>query len=360
MPQNFLKQVIIFAWAAFFTTVLAAAIPARAQTIDPFENGWILDAAASDLRFLSIKKGNVAETSRFATLSGLITEDGKAQIRVLMDSVDTEIDLRNVRMRFLFFETFKFPEATISVELDPALLTDLHATRRKMVDVEYTLNLHGVTFNSAAQVAVTLMSNDRVNVSATTPIALKLADFDLVGGQEKLQDAANVTIVPLGIVSFDFVFDRSSPGTPPRLAQIDQTVVSGAAAALETKGEFDREACVGRFEILSRTGNINFAPASARLSQDSTPLLDNIFDIVSRCPDLNIEIGGHTDADGSNANNQRLSERRARAVSEYLRTRGISQARMKVVGYGEGRPLWPNDSSTNKARNRRIEFTVLN
>ena len=360
MPLNFLKQVFVFGLSAFVATVLAAAMPARAQNIDPFENGWILDAAASDLRFLSVKKGNVAETSRFATLSGLITEDGKAQIRVLMDSVDTNIDLRNVRMRFLFFETFKHPEATISVELDPALLTDLHSTRRKMIDVDYSLDLHGVKVDRTAQVAVTLISNNRVNVSATTPIALKLADFDLVGGQEKLQEAANVTIVPLGIVSFDFVFDRSSPGTPPRLEQVNKNVVSGAAAALETKGEFDREACVGRFEILSRTGNINFAPASARLSQDSTPLLDNIFDIVNRCPDLNVEIGGHTDSDGSNATNQRLSERRARAVSDYLRARGISQARMKIVGYGEGRPLWPNDSATNKARNRRIEFTVVN
>ena len=70
---------------------------------------------------MSVKKGDLAETSRFATLSGLITEDGhRPDPRAAGFSVDTQIDLRNVRMRFLFFETFNFPEATITARLDPA------------------------------------------------------------------------------------------------------------------------------------------------------------------------------------------------------------------------------------------------
>ena len=356
MPQLFrlLPQTLV---AAFF--VLASISAATAQSEDPFENGWTLDAEASALRFMSVKKGDLAEVSQFATLSGLITQDGKAQIRVLMDSVDTNIDLRNVRMRFLFFETFNFPEATISVQLDPSVLRDLHVSRRKILNLDYTLSLHGVTLEQSADVAVTLISNDRVTVATTTPIAIKLSEFNLEGGREKLQEAANVNIVPVGFVSFDFIFGRSSPGTPPNLEQL-ATAVTPGSAALETKGNLDREACVGRFEILSRTGNIYFAPASARLNDESIPLLDNLFDIVNRCPDLDIEIGGHTDSDGSDATNQQLSERRAGAVSAYLRSKGIPPSRMRVVGYGESQPIRPNDSYENKARNRRIEFTVLN
>lgn len=349
----------LFALFALLCSFAALATPGLAQSADPFENGWTLDAEASELRFLSIKKGNVAETSKFATISGLITKDGKAQVRVLMDSVDTKIDLRNVRMRFLFFETFLHPEATISVTLDPEQLRDLHVTRRKMLDLAYTLNLHGVTLQSTAEVAVTLISNDRVTVSTTTPIAVKLADFNLEDGRGKLQEAANVDIVPVGIISFDFVFDRSSPGTPPDLAQL-ATAITPGSAALEAKGNLDREACVGRFEILSRTGNIYFGAGSARLADKSIPLLDNLFDIVNRCPDLAIEIGGHTDSDGSTAANQRLSERRAGSVAAYLARKGIAQSRMQVVGYGEERPLVANTSAQNKARNRRIEFSVLN
>lgn len=338
---------------------MTAVTGSFAQSADPFENGWTLDSQASALRFMSIKKGNLAETSSFATLSGLITEDGTAQIRVLMDSVDTNIDLRNVRMRFLFFETFLHPEATITVQLDPSLLTDLHNSRRKMVNLDYTLSLHGISVTKTAEVAVTLISNDRVTVSATTPIALTLSEFNLEDGREKLQDAAGVTIVPVGVVSFDFVFDRSSPGTPPDTAALTAAVTPGSAA-LESKGNLDREACVGRFEILSRTGNIYFNTGSARLDNKSKPLLDNLYDIVNRCPELAIEIGGHTDSDGSTGANQSLSERRAASVGAYLQDKGIPKGRMQIVGYGEAEPLVPNTSRENKAKNRRIAFSVLN
>ncbi|HID68031.1 MAG TPA: hypothetical protein EYP31_07195, partial [Roseibacterium sp.] len=236
---------------------------------------------------------------------------------------------------------------------------DLHNSRRKLINLDYTLSLHGVTVNRTAEVAIALINNDRITVSATTPIALTLSDFNLEAGREKLQEAAGVVIVPLGIVSFDFVFDRSSPGTPPDLALVTNTVAPGSAA-LETKGNLDREACVGRFEILSRTGNIYFAAGSSRLADKSKPLLNNLVDIVSRCPDLQIEIGGHTDSDGSKKTNKVLSRKRAMSVGQYLQASGIAAKRMHIVGYGEAKPLYPNNSSANKARNRRIEFSVLN
>lgn len=330
---------------------------AQSQSADPFEHGWSLDADASELRFMSIKKGDLAEINRFATISGVIDAAGRAQVRVLLDSVDTGVDLRNVRMRFLFFETFVHPEATITAQLDPSLLTDLHLTRRKVIDLPYALSLHGVTAEKTTEVAVTLISNDRVTVSTLRPIPIKLTDFQLNDGREKLQEAASVDIVPLGVVSFVFVFDRASPGTPPVLPT---DTPAATQVALETQGSLDREACVGRFEILSQTGNIYFAAGSARLDSKSIPLLDNLYDVVNRCEDLNIEIGGHTDSDGSEAANRRLSERRAASVREYLTAKGVAAARMQVVGYGEARPIVPNSSASNKARNRRIEFSVLN
>lgn len=352
--RHALSSCLLISWF-----MLCALSGANAQNVDPFENGWKLDENASELRFMSIKKENLAETNKFAAISGIITPDGKAQVRVLMDSVDTKVDLRNVRMRFLFFETFLHPEATITVQLDPAELVDLHDTRRKMIDLEYTVSLHGVTVTKNAEVAVTLINNDRVTVSTTTPIAVTLAEHNLDGGRLKLQEAANVDIAPLGIVSFDFVFDRSSPGMPPDLAVVTNAVAPGVAA-LETKGNLDREACVGRFEILSRTGNIYFTSGSARLDSKSIPLLDNLYDIVNRCPDLAIEVGGHTDSDGSDVANQTLSEHRAASVVSYLQNKGVAASRMTAIGYGESRPLVANSSRENKARNRRIEFSVMN
>ncbi|MEX0348958.1 MAG: OmpA family protein [Paracoccaceae bacterium] len=330
---------------------------AFAQSADPFEHGWELDGEASELRFLSVKKNSKAEHSGFASFSGVIDENGAAEIRVQLDSVDTKIDLRNVRMRFLFFETFNFPEAVITAQLPADQLTDLHKVRHKIIDLPYSMNLHGVTQERTAQVAITLVDNDRVAVANTAPIAIPLTDFALEEGRGKLQDAADVDILPFGFVSFGFVFDRARPGTPPKL---ELAAATPGAAALETKGDLGREACVGRMEILSRTGNIYFNSGSSRLDRASLPLLSNLYDIISRCPELRIEVGGHTDRDGSEAANRALSEKRAQAVTDYLVQQGIGPERLVTVGYGESRPVVSNDTAEGKRRNRRIEFVPMN
>lgn len=343
----------------FCVVALLMALPAgmaSAQSDDPFEHGWNLDGDASELRFLSVKKSKIAETSSFATLSGRITEDGQAQVRVLLDSVDTKVDLRNVRMRFLFFETFRYPEAIITTQLSAEQVTDLHITRRKEIELPYTLTLRGLTVERKTDVAVTLIDNDRVVVSSITPIAYTLEELNLEEGRAKLEEAANVDITPVGVVSFNFVFSRAQAGTPPDLPE---AVLTPAAVALETKGVMSQEECLGRFEILSRTGNIFFASGSTRLDNKSVPLLENLHDIVSRCPSVKLEIAGHTDSIGSDAQNQSISERRAASVVAWLRDKGISRDQLVAVGYGEDRPIVANDTPENRARNRRIEFTAL-
>lgn len=321
----------------------------------PFAGGWTLQPASSSLRFQSVKKLTVVESSSFATFSGEITEDGAANIRILLDSVDTKIDLRNVRMRFLFFETFKFPEARITAQIDAEMLGDLDQLRRKTVSLPYTLELHGLKKDFSADVSLTLLSNDMVAVSTGAPISVAAADFGLEGGITKLEEAANVTLVPSATVTFDFVFGRNGTAAAPSVIAPD---ADPASAALEVAGDFDKEACVGRFEILSRTGNIYFGIGSARLDAASAPLLDSLVDIIKRCPDLGVQVAGHTDSDGSDTANQRLSESRAQSVADYLVSMGIDPARFKAVGLGESQPVVQNDTPANKGRNRRIEFSV--
>lgn len=346
MVRLFLRPVLVLLF--LFVRPVSAA--------DPFEHGWMLDPDASAITFLSVKKDSIAETSQFAAISGQITENGVAQLVVALDSVDTKIDLRNVRMRFLFFETFTYPEATVTAVLDPTPLLDLPTVRRKVIDVPVTLSLHGVNVDLSAELAVTLLDNDRFNITTLNPIILNLEDFNLMGGREKLQEAANVTITPLGIVNLNLTFDRRAPGTPV----VSQSPVSGATAALEAEGDFSREACLGRFDILSRSRSVNFAPGTSRLDQKSTDFLDSLYDIVSRCPDMIIEVGGHTDDKGSAASNTRLSQKRANSVVSYLSSKGIASERLQPIGYGEADPLVPNTSAENRAKNRRIAFRVMN
>jgi outer membrane protein OmpA-like peptidoglycan-associated protein len=73
---------------------------------------------------------------------------------------------------------------------------------------------------------------------------------------------------------------------------------------------------------------------------------------------VRFEVAGHADGDGREENNKRLSERRAQAVLDFLANSGVPVARMSAVGYGTTRPLVPNTTAENKAKNRRIEFVV--
>lgn len=351
--------------AAAATSLFGTALFAQAS---PFGEGWELESEASKLQFQSIKNGSKIETSSFAKLTGTIDANGNASLKVLLDSVDTKVDLRNVRMRFLFFETFEFPEASITTQIDPALIADLADVRRKTLTLPFTMNLHGVTKEMTADLSLTLIGEDLVAVSTAEPINVAVADFNLAGGLQKLEEAANVEIVPSSTVSFDFIFrktgDTQAPVATAAVTEpvveepVEEPVAAPQTAALETEGEFSLEACIGRFEILSRTDNIYFSPGSARLEAKSSALLDTVADIVKRCPQMNIEIAGHTDSVGAATYNQRLSEQRAASVVSYLTGQGIVDGRMTAVGFGEARPIADNGTKEGRWRNRRIEFSV--
>ena len=176
-------------------------------------------------------------------------------------------------------------------------------------------------------------------------------DFNLTQGVAKLEDAAKVEILPAGIVNFDFTFRRNGGPAAPQ-APAPKTVTQ------ETAGNFDSDACLGRFEILSRAGNINFAAGRAVLTQDSRTILLDIADIIKRCPRMNIQVQGHTDSDGKATSNMRLSRLRAQAVVAFLTSNGASWERLKAVGLGETQPVVPNSSAANKRKNRRITFVA--
>jgi outer membrane protein OmpA-like peptidoglycan-associated protein len=334
--------------------LLALSQMAAGQT-GPFQGGWTLQSGASALNFQSVKNVTKVESSGFATFSGTLDESGGLRIAVLLDSIDTKVDLRNVRMRFLMFETFQFPEAVITAQIDPAVLADLPQIRRKQIPLSYNLTMHGVSKTFDTVVTATLLTDDLVAVSSGTPISVAADDFGMTGGVKKLEEAANVTIIPSATVSFDFMFARNVEGAAPVVASVDP-----APVALEAVGNFDLEACKGRFEILSRANSIFFATGSATVDPQSVPFLDQLVDIVSRCPGMTIEVSGHTDSVGRKSWNQTLSEQRAAAVTAHLVGKGIDKSRVVAVGFGPDRPVFPNDTAENKARNRRIEFAVVN
>ena len=105
--------------------------------------------------------------------------------------------------------------------------------------------------------------------------------------------------------------------------------------------------------------NIFFDTGEYQLLEESKAELNLLVDFIKKDERLFLEVGGHTDSDGTIENNLVLSEKRAKAVQDYLISQGVAQNRLTFKGYGESAPLFPNDTEANKAKNRRTAFKVL-
>lgn len=124
--------------------------------------------------------------------------------------------------------------------------------------------------------------------------------------------------------------------------------------------ELNPEACQAELNRLTASNIILFETAEAAIQDHSFGFLDRIARIARQCGEVRLEISGHTDSDGSEADNLALSDRRARAVVDFMTAAGIAADRLVAVGHGESRPLASNETDEGKAANRRIEFRVLN
>jgi len=110
-------------------------------------------------------------------------------------------------------------------------------------------------------------------------------------------------------------------------------------------------------ELLS-LGNIEFQVAKTSLTEQGKQTLDKLATVLSKYPDIDLEIAGHTDSDGSAIFNQKLSQSRVDTVKEHLVIKGIPAQRLTAKGYGESNPLVPNTSNANKQKNRRVELNI--
>ncbi|MGK3960436.1 carboxypeptidase regulatory-like domain-containing protein [Sorangium sp. So ce118] len=105
---------------------------------------------------------------------------------------------------------------------------------------------------------------------------------------------------------------------------------------------------------------IHFETDSAKILGDSNALMEEIADVLQRNPNIRkVEIQGHTDNTGGREHNQTLSEARANSVRAWLTRAGVDGSRLAAKGYGQDRPVAPNVTPANKAKNRRVQFIIL-
>ena len=135
----------------------------------------------------------------------------------------------------------------------------------------------------------------------------------------------------------------------------------------EQEAEFQNELADSGVEVhregdnlrLFMPGNITFNTASASISNDFYPVLDDVALILNKYPKTTLVVEGHTDNVGAASYNQQLSELRAQSVSQYLRQAQIDPRRLQIIGYGETSPIADNDSEINRQKNRRVELRII-
>jgi polyisoprenoid-binding protein YceI len=184
--------------------------PATAEVTPLAEGVWTLDPAGSRLSYVSIKAGEIAENNRFETLSGTVAADGTAEVSIDLSSVSTGVDIRNERMRDIFFEVVDNPKAVVTAKLDPAAFAGLAVGQSITRPLTATIALKGVESEIETEVLVTRASADRVTVVPTAPVIISTDMFELTDELGELRALAQLpSITPAVPVTFTLAFTRS-------------------------------------------------------------------------------------------------------------------------------------------------------
>jgi outer membrane protein OmpA-like peptidoglycan-associated protein len=130
----------------------------------------------------------------------------------------------------------------------------------------------------------------------------------------------------------------------------EQTAGSGVDVS-ETDG--------GEAILVNLPDGVTFATGSYTISPGFRDLLDRVASSLTQYPNSLIDVYGHTDTVGSAQSNQRLSEQRAQAVSNYLISRGVSSSRIRWMGFGETRLKVQTADGVNEPLNRRVEIKII-
>jgi len=138
----------------------------------------------------------------------------------------------------------------------------------------------------------------------------------------------------------------------PTLAQIDSLIKA------HIPKEVEKQVLVPESKNWVLYG-VNFSTNESDLLPESYPALEHAKQILKDNPEIKVEIRGYTDNVGTDESNQKLSERRAVTVRDYLIKGGIEANRLTAVGFGKSNPIGDNNTDIGKAKNRRIEFKII-
>jgi len=170
---------------------------------------WELVNDESILNYISIKKSKVGEVNGFKTLSGSIESDGNVSVTIDLGSVETNIPIRNERMKNMLFEVASYAKANISGVLDLKALSEINVGETYMDSISVNLSLHGVSNEVVTDVRVVKLSKNRILAVSVKPIIVNADQYKLLEGVGKLREVANLPSISTAVpVTFSLVFKQ--------------------------------------------------------------------------------------------------------------------------------------------------------
>ena len=174
----------------------------------PALSEWQLDNQHSSLSFISIKKSEIAEVHQFKQLSGSLTSDGQVSFKIDLLSVDTNVAIRNERMKEFLFNTDLYPTASFDAQLNMEKFNLITIGRTGTLTLTGEIDLHGKKQKVMSDVLVAKLSEKSFVVSSMKPIILNAQQFGLTEGVKKLQALARLPSISNAVpVSFVLTFE---------------------------------------------------------------------------------------------------------------------------------------------------------
>ncbi|MGV2872872.1 YceI family protein [Colwellia sp. E150_009] len=170
---------------------------------------WSLINDESTVNYISIKSSKVSELNHFNMLNGTLNDNGSLSIDIDLASVETNIPIRNERVKTILFETTSFTKANILANLDLKKLNALNIGDTYTNPIKFKLSLHGVSKEITANIRVVKLTKDKLLAFSLTPIIIDAEQYNLAEGINKLRDIAKLPSISTTVpVSFSLIFDK--------------------------------------------------------------------------------------------------------------------------------------------------------
>ncbi len=182
--------------------------------------------------------------------------------------------------------------------------------------------------------------------------------MDGIVDDQKIKQNLHNKLLAFGNIKIDnqIIVRKSEVKKPVSVVQkkIEPKVLKKPIVKKITKKEIQK-----KLDDLFKLSKVEFVYAKDALTKKGEKSIDKVYAVLNEHKEVKVEIGGHTDSDGTIKNNKTLSQKRSATIRKYLISKGIKGYRLKAVGYGESKPLVKNNSLENKQINRRVEFKII-